>query len=106
VSDREPPLALYVFSRDRRIVETVLRGTRAGTTSINDTVIHFTHPNLPFGGFMESGFGRAHGKAGFDTFSNLRSVFEQPLKFGTMSLFYPPYTPLVRKLIDFALRWL
>ncbi|MFA6957138.1 MAG: aldehyde dehydrogenase family protein [Thermoanaerobaculia bacterium] len=106
VNDRQPPLALYVFSRDRRIVENVLRGTRAGTTSINDVVIHFSHPNLPFGGVMESGFGRAHGRAGFDTFSNLRSVFEQPLKFGTMSLFYPPYTRLVRKLIDFAVRWL
>ena len=106
VSDREPPLALYVFSRNQRIVEAVLRGTRAGTTVINDAVIQFAHPNLPFGGFMESGFGRGHGKAGFDAFSNLRSVLEQPRRLGTMSLFYPPYTPLVRKLIDFAVRWL
>lgn len=106
VNDREPPLALYVFSRNRQIVDAVLRRTRAGTTAINDVVIHFSHPNLPFGGFMESGFGRAHGKEGFDTFSNLRSVFEQPLKSGPMSFFYPPYTPLVRKLIDLALRWL
>jgi len=106
VNDREPPLALYVFSRNHRIVEAVLRGTRAGTTAINDVVIQFAHPNLPFGGFMESGFGRGHGKEGFDTFSNLRSVLEQPRRFGTMSLCYPPYTPLVRKLIDFAVRWL
>jgi aldehyde dehydrogenase (NAD+) len=106
VNDREPPLALYVFSRNPKIVDAVLTGTRAGTTAINDVVIHFSHPSLPFGGFMESGFGRAHGKAGFDTFSNLRSVLEQPRKVGTMSLFYPPYTPIVRKLLDFAVRWL
>ncbi|MBI2214862.1 MAG: aldehyde dehydrogenase family protein [Acidobacteria bacterium] len=106
VNDRQPPLALYVFSRNERVVDAVLRGTRAGTTAINDVVIHFSHPNLPFGGFMESGFGRGHGKEGFETFSNLRSVLEQPRPFGPMALFYPPYTPSVRKLIDFALRWL
>ncbi len=106
VADREPPLALYLFSRNRQIVDEVLRGTRAGTTGLNEVVVHFSHPNLPFGGFMESGFGRGHGRAGFDTFSNLRSVHEQPRRFGPMSMFYPPYTPTVRKLINFALRWL
>ncbi|MGK2858419.1 MAG: aldehyde dehydrogenase family protein [Thermoanaerobaculia bacterium] len=106
IAEREPPLALYVFSRDPRIVDAVLRGTRAGTTAINDVVLHFSHPNLPFGGFMESGFGRGHGQAGFDSFSNLRSVLEQPLRVGPVSMFYPPYTPLVRKLIGFAMRWL
>lgn len=106
IADREPPLALYVFSRNRQLVDAVLRGTRAGTTAINDVVVHFSHPNLPFGGFMESGFGRGHGKAGFDSFSNLRSVHEQPWRIGPTSMFYPPYTPLVRKLIDIAVRWL
>jgi len=106
ISDRTRPLVIYVFSRDRGFIRQVLQRTRAGSTVINDALLQFFHVNLPFGGVGESGFGKAHGKFGFDAFSNARAVLEQHSRFSPVRLVYPPYTSMKRKLIDFTLRWL
>ena len=106
ITSREKPLVLYLFSRDRGVKERVLRGTSAGGTVINDTLIHFYQLNLPFGGVGQSGMGKAHGRFGFEAFSNARGVLEQPWKFSGIQLMYPPYTKLKQKLIDFTVRWL
>lgn len=106
INEQDTPLALYVFSRDKGVVEQFLRSTRAGGTVINDTLIHFFHPGLPFGGAGASGMGKAHGIWGFETFSNARGVLEQPLRRSTSLLIHPPYTWLKRRIIAFLLRWL
>jgi aldehyde dehydrogenase (NAD+) len=106
IAAKEKPLVLYLFSRERRVKERVLRETSAGGTVINDTLIHFYQLNLPFGGIGNSGMGRAHGRFGFEAFSNARGILEQPLTFSGIQLMYPPYTKLKQKLIDFTVRWL
>lgn len=106
ISDRSRPLVIYVFSRDRGFVRQVLERTRAGGTVVNDTLVHFFHVNLPFGGVGESGFGKAHGHFGFEAFSNARAVLEQLSRFSAVRFVYPPYTSLKQKVIDFTLRWL
>jgi aldehyde dehydrogenase (NAD+) len=106
VNEREKPLVLYLFSRNREVIDTVLRETRAGGSVINDTLVHFYQLNLPFGGVGQSGIGKAHGRFGFEAFSNARGVLEQPTRFSGIQLLYPPYTRLKQKLIDFALRYL
>jgi aldehyde dehydrogenase (NAD+) len=106
VAAREKPLVLYLFSRKRQVIDTVVRHTRAGGTVVNDTLIHFYQLNLPFGGVGQSGMGKAHGFFGFEAFSNARGVLEQPTRFSAIQLLYPPYTKLKRKLIDFTVRWL
>ena len=105
VRSRPKPLALYVFSKDSRATERVLAQTTAGGTAVNNVVIHFVHPNLPFGGVGESGLGNYHGEAGFRTFSHERSILRQglPALFGS---FYPPYTPRVAKFVGAVTRWL
>ena len=106
IDEREKPLVLYLFSRSRRVIREVLRGTRAGGTAINDTLVHFYQLNLPFGGVGNSGMGKAHGFFGFEAFSNARGVFEQPTRFSAIQLLYPPYTKLKQKLIDFTIKYL
>ncbi|HKS23271.1 MAG TPA: aldehyde dehydrogenase family protein [Thermoanaerobaculia bacterium] len=105
IAEREKPLALYLFSRDRRVQRDVLLRTRAGGTAINDTLLHFYQLNLPFGGVGNSGVGKGHGRFGFEAFSNARGVFEQPTRFSMIQLLYPPYTRLKQKLIDLTLRY-
>ncbi|MEL7532597.1 MAG: aldehyde dehydrogenase family protein, partial [Bacteroidota bacterium] len=63
------PLALYIFSRSKQNTRFFLQETRSGDVAVNDTMIHFSHPNLPFGGANNSGIGKAHGYAGFLAFS-------------------------------------
>ena len=106
VSEREKPLVLYLFSRDRSVINEVLGKTSAGGTVINHTLIHFYQLNLPFGGVGQSGMGKGHGRTGFQTFSNGRGVLEQRVGLSMIELLFPPYTWLKRKLIDITLRYL
>ena len=97
------PLATYIFSRDRKLISDFLRKTRAGTASVNDTVMQIASPYLPYGGVGSSGTGRYHGKRSFDTFSNFRSVLVKSNLFD-MPFRYPPYSSFKTKLVSFLLR--
>jgi len=87
--DRPTPLAVYLFTRDRRTQERVLAATRSGGVCFNDTVTHIVGKNLPFGGLGASGLGAYHGRASFDCFSHQRSVLRRSFAFDS-ALRYPP----------------
>jgi aldehyde dehydrogenase (NAD+) len=107
IEDKEHPLVLYIFSRDRKVARRILRGTRAGGTVINHTLIHFYEMDLPFGGVGYSGVGKSHGFAGFEAFSNPRGVLDQRLPFSAIEMLFPPYKGKLKEfLIDFTVRWL
>lgn len=89
INKKPKPLALYIFSRDKRFQERIISETSSGGICINDTIVHLTAANLPFGGVGNSGFGKYHGKAGFDTFSNQKSILRQTLLFDMPKRFPP-----------------
>ncbi|WP_163863446.1 aldehyde dehydrogenase family protein [Myxococcus eversor] len=86
----DKPLALYVFSQDKRAVEDVFRNTTSGGAVVNNVLIHVANPNLPFGGVGMSGLGHYHGVYGFRTFSHERAVSVQWMK-SLAAVFFPPY---------------
>lgn len=90
VNKQPKPLALYFFSNNKKNQEWVLQETTSGGACINDTVMHLTVPALPFGGVGASGFGRYHGKAGFDNFSYQRGVLNKSFLLD-LEWRYPPY---------------
>ncbi|HCW06168.1 MAG TPA: aldehyde dehydrogenase family protein, partial [Cytophagales bacterium] len=79
--------------------------TSAGSVAINDCVLQFSHPELPFGGVNTSGIGKAHGKYGFISFSNEKPVLKQKSGFAVSYLLHPPYTSFKSKLISLMLNW-
>ncbi|UCG46133.1 MAG: aldehyde dehydrogenase [Phycisphaerales bacterium] len=89
INNKPKPLALYIFSRDRAFQQRIVAETSSGSICLNDTIVHLGSPNLPFGGVGDSGFGRYHGKAGFDTFSNPKSVLRQTMLFDLPKRFPP-----------------
>lgn len=105
INSKPKPLALYIFSNNRSFREEILRQTSAGGVCINDCIMHFTHPNLPFGGVNNSGIGKSHGHHGFLAFSNEKPVMKQKSGFASPYLLYPPYRPSMKKVIDILLRW-
>ncbi|HEY0024107.1 MAG TPA: aldehyde dehydrogenase family protein [Longimicrobium sp.] len=105
IGARGKPLALYVFSRDRRATEHVLRGTTAGGTIVNHVLCHLANPDLPFGGVGESGQGNYHGFAGFRAFSHERAVLSMG-RVGLGPLYYPPYGPRMRRIANLVSRWM
>jgi aldehyde dehydrogenase (NAD+) len=84
------PLALYIFSQDKGMVEDVFQRTTSGGAVVNNVLLHIANPNLPFGGVGMSGLGHYHGRHGFKTFSHERAVVVQQLP-SAASLFFPPY---------------
>jgi aldehyde dehydrogenase (NAD+) len=104
VNERPKPLALYVFSENKKEQERILRETSAGGVCINDSGIHFLHHNLPFGGVNNSGIGKSHGYYGFLAFSNEKPVLRQRRGLTTIRAFYPPYTARSKKIMEWFLR--
>lgn len=90
VNSKTKPLALYIFSKDKATIKEVLRNTASGGVCVNDTINHIVAHSLPFGGVGESGIGRYHGKASFETFSNGKSVFYNQMLYD-LKIKYPPY---------------
>jgi aldehyde dehydrogenase (NAD+) len=99
------PLGLYVFARGRR-VEKLLHTSVAGGSCINHCALNYYNQHLPFGGVNHSGIGKSHGYAGFQEFSNVRSVYRQVWKYSPIDWLHPPYTRSKQWLIDVTLQWL
>jgi aldehyde dehydrogenase (NAD+) len=96
VANRHPdPLALYVFTKRRDVRSRVLREVRSGGAAVNDLMIHFMNPGLPFGGRGASGAGAYHGRFGFELFSHRRAVVEGA-RLLDIPLRYPPYAGKLR----------
>lgn len=104
IEQNPKPLALYIFSNSKKFTGRILKAIPAGTSAINDCVVHFANNNLPFGGVQTSGFGKSHGFYGFREFSNERAVMKQPIVTATGFL-YPPYTKLKKKLAELTVKY-
>lgn len=96
---KEKPLALYLFTNDKYIQQTIQAQILSGSMAINDCVLQITNHNLPFGGVGSSGMGGYHGKHTFDTFTYYKTVLksfklELPWR-------YAPYSKLKIKFMQF-----
>jgi aldehyde dehydrogenase (NAD+) len=95
-TQRHPdPLAVYVFSKNRDTQERILAEVPFGGGAINDALIQFSNPELPFGGRGPSGVGSYHGRFGFERFSHRKSIVEGSTLFDP-PLRYPPYSGKLR----------
>ena len=104
INARPKPLALYVFDRNREFCEKIIASTSSGGVGVNLTVMHYTHPGLPFGGVNNSGIGASHGEYGFLAFSHERAIMEN--RFSSLPMLFPPYTGTVQRLAGMAQRLL
>ncbi|MDX2431594.1 MAG: aldehyde dehydrogenase family protein [Bacteroides sp.] len=91
------PLMLYLFTGDVRKAKRLAREIPSGGAMINDVIVQFINLDTPFGGVGESGMGSYHGKAGFDAFSQLKTVMHKYNWF-EMFLKYPPYHSFTQRM--------
>lgn len=99
INRRARPLALYVFTHDRRARKTILDGAISGGVTLNGTLLHVAQDDLPFGGVGDSGIGAYHGRDGFRRMSHARDVYKPALVNG-FELVGPPFG----KLADVVIR--
>ncbi len=99
------PLALYYFGEDKAQREEVLSRTSSGNSVINDCVLHFLHNDLPFGGVNNSGIGKAHGHAGFLSFSNEKGIMAQRVGTTSSTVLNPPYGARANQIVNYLIKW-
>lgn len=104
LADRPKPLALYLFSEDKKRIRTVTERCAYGGGCINDTVIHLATSGMGFGGVGESGMGSYHGKDGFDAFSHTKSVVDKKTWMDLPMRYQPYKRGLFGKLLHLFLR--
>jgi len=103
LSDKEKPLALYIFSEDAEHIREVTNQISFGGGCVNDAVIHLATSEMGFGGVGESGMGSYHGKAGFDAFSHTKSIVDKKT-WMDLPMRYQPYKSVFNRLLHLFLR--
>ena len=98
INSMSHPLALYIFTEDRRTARQITSRCGFGGGCINDTIIHLATSEMGFGGFGESGMGSYHGRAGFDNFSHKKNIVDKKT-WMDLPMRYQPYRTINDKLI-------
>ena len=104
LKDKDKPLALYLFSGDKKHINRVTTELSYGGGCINDVVIHLATSEMGFGGVGASGMGSYHGKAGFDAFSHYKSIVDKKTWMDLPMRYQPYKSKLYEKLLHIFLR--
>jgi succinate-semialdehyde dehydrogenase/glutarate-semialdehyde dehydrogenase len=94
-----------VWTKSRARGLAIARRIPAGMVMVNDAIVNFGIPELPYGGVRQSGYGRMMGDEGLLEFSQIKSVAETrvPLR---RELAWFPYRPKTYALLRRAVRTL
>ena len=104
ITEREKPLALYVFTKRKAVEDRFLQYVSFGGGCVNDTLMHLASSELPFGGVGNSGMGSYHGYHSFATFSHQKSVLKK-YNWIDLPMRYAPYkSKLTETLMKLILR--
>jgi len=101
---KDKPLALYLFTKDRKHIKRVTEELSYGGGCINDVIIHLATSNMGFGGVGESGMGSYHGKDGFEAFSHTKSIVDKKLWLDLPMRYQPYRSGLYEKLLRLFLK--
>ncbi|MDR4998440.1 aldehyde dehydrogenase family protein [Brevibacillus parabrevis] len=81
-----------VWSADKAKAQRVAEKLLSGNVCINDVIISYANPHLPFGGVKDSGIGRYRGPVGLQAFTHSISIIHDPGSKKREFNWYP-YTP-------------
>ena len=100
LNELKNPLAFYIFSSRKKFTHQLLLRHPFGGAVVNDAIVHFTNPQLPFGGIGDSGIGAYHGKHSFDLFTHKKPIVKRSFWFD----FPQRYAPYPKSLS--TLKWI
>ena len=101
---KDKPLALYLFTSNKKHVKRVTTELSYGGGCINDVIIHLATNKMGFGGVGESGMGSYHGKDGFDAFSHYKSIVDKKTWLDLPMRYQPYKSNMYEKLLHIFLR--
>ena len=83
-----------VWSGDPELAARLAGELQAGNVCVNDVIVSYGVPALPFGGIKESGIGRVHGPEGLHEFSQVKSVLTDRFGLARELWWFPTPRPL------------
>ena len=89
LSEKDKPLALYLFSKDEGFIRRAIHSVDSGGVCVNDTLVHLASNKAPFGGVGPSGMGAYHGKWSYEAFSRPRTVLKKSTRFDIPLRYHP-----------------
>jgi len=104
LKSKDKPLALYLFSSDKKHIKRVTTELSCGGGCVNDVIIHLATSEMGFGGVGESGMGSYHGKDGFDAFSHYKSIVDKKTWLDLPMRYQPYKSKRNEKLLHIFLR--
>ena len=104
LKQKDKPLALYLFTSNKKHMGRITTELSYGGGCINDAVIHLATSEMGFGGVGESGMGSYHGKDGFDAFSHYKSIVDKKTWLDLPMRYQPFKSKLYEKLLHIFLR--
>jgi acyl-CoA reductase-like NAD-dependent aldehyde dehydrogenase len=102
IRKRPNPLALYLFTKDRRLQKRILHETSSGSLVMNDVIVNQIVPGLPFGGVGLSGMGAFHGRYTWEAFSHAKAVVRRSY-WADLDLRYPPFNAWKDRLLTWLI---
>ena len=91
IAEREHPLSMYVFTKDKKWANRVMATQQYGGGCINEVCIHMMVRGVPFNGTGHSGMGAYHGEWGFREFTHPSTVLTGKTRWN-LPLREHPYT--------------
>ncbi len=91
IAEREHPLALYLFTKNKRWARRIMQSQQYGGGCINEVCVHLMVKGVPFNGTGHSGMGAYHGEWGFREFTHPSTVLMGSSRFN-LSLREHPYS--------------
>ena len=104
IADREHPLAMYLFTSDRRWANRVMSTMQFGGGCINEVCVHMMVKGVPFNGTGHSGMGAYHGEWGFREFTHPQTVLTGSTRLN-LPLREHPYSGKAGELKQKLVRW-
>ena len=99
----DKPLAAYIFSKNKTIINEFKQNFSAGAIVANDSIIQVINSNLPFGGVGNSGIGAYHGQHSFDLFTHFKPFIKRGFTPDPYIRYapYPKKWSLVKKILEY-----
>jgi acyl-CoA reductase-like NAD-dependent aldehyde dehydrogenase len=94
-NDCDLGLTASVWSKDKPTAGALARRLQAGVVMINDHLMSHALPEVPWGGFKQSGFGRTHGQLGFDEMTQPQAIVHDNMGKLKRNLWWHPYNEKV-----------
>ena len=99
IESREHPLAMYLFTKNIRWADRVMRSCQYGGGCINEVCVHMMVKGVPFGGVGHSGMGAYHGEWGFREFTHASTVLKGSTHLNLSLREHPYDSPVTLKLL-------